>query len=114
MRRPLVLLVASACALVGLGLLAVAFIGIGTRTAQLSQTSDSPCMQALAAGQPGSHVRYSVFPPQSVCTFDVGGGSRSVVVAAASPTGARLGAALAVGGAAVCVGVLVAPRLRRA
>jgi len=114
MRRPLVLLIASASALVGLVLLAIAFIGLGTQTLRLSETGDSPCLQAVAADQPGSQIRYTVFPPESICTFDVDGEPTSVVVAAASPTAAGLGAALALGGSAVCVGVLLAPRLRRA
>ena len=114
MRRPLTLLIASAAALVGLVLLAIAFVGIGTRTLQLSQTGDSPCLQAYSADRPGSHIRYTVFPPRSICTFDVDGESTEVVVAAASPGTAGLGALLAIGGAGVCAGVLLAPRLRRA
>ena len=89
MRRPLILLIASATALVGLVILAVAFIGIGTRTLQHSQTGDSPCLQAYAADLPGSHIRYTVFPPRSICTFDVDGASTEVVVAAADSPGRR-------------------------
>jgi hypothetical protein len=113
-RRPLVLLLASAAALVGLVLLAIAFIGIGTRTLQTSQTGDSPCLQAYARDLPGSHIRYTVFPPQSICTFEVDGVSTSVVVTSASPAVAGTGAVLALGGIGVCVGVLLGPRLRRA
>lgn len=113
MRRPLVLLIASAAALVGLVMLAVAFIGLGTKTLEVSETGDSPCLQAVAQELPGSKIHYTVVPPQSICTFDDSGTSTSVVVAAASPGTAGLGAALAVGGAAVCLGVLLAPRFRR-
>ncbi|WP_426594769.1 hypothetical protein ACPPVS_04320 [Cellulomonas sp. McL0617] len=114
MRRPLVLLLASATALVGLVILAVAFIGIGARTLQASQAGDSPCLQAYAADLPGSHIRYTVFPPRGVCTWDVDGQPQDVVVASASPRLTGVAALLAVGGAAVCVGVLVEPRLRQA
>ncbi|WP_028048846.1 hypothetical protein [Cellulomonas sp. URHD0024] len=113
-RRPLVLLLASAAALVGLVILAVALVGIGTRTLQAAQAGDSPCLQSYAQDLPGSHVRYTAFPPRSICTFDVAGAPRSVVVASASPAAAGLGAVLALGGIAVCAGVLLAPRLRRA
>jgi hypothetical protein len=114
MRRPLTLLLASATALVGLVLLAVAFVGLGTQTLRASADGDSPCMQAYNAGHPGSHVRYTVFPPQSICTFDDSGTPTSVVVASTSLGVAGVAAALALGGIAVCAGVLLAPRLRRA
>ena len=113
MRRALVLLLASAAALVGLVILAVAFIGLGTKTLEVSETGDSPCLQAVAQALPGAHIRYTVVPPQSICTFDLAGTSTSSVVAATSPGVAGLGAGLALGGAAVCVGVLLAPRFRR-
>ncbi len=114
MRHPLVLLVASAVALVGLVMLVVAFLGIGTHTLQTSQNGDSPCLQAYAADLPGSHVRYTAFPPQSVCTYEVDGVSTSVVVESTSATTAAVAWALALGGAGVCIGVLVAPRFRKA
>jgi hypothetical protein len=114
MRRPLVLLLASGAAIVGLVILAVAFIGLSTRTLQVSQSGDSPCLRASSQDLPGSSIRYTVFPPQSICTFDDAGTPTSVVVASSSPAVAGLGAALALGGGAVCVGVLLAPRFRRA
>jgi hypothetical protein len=113
MRRSLVLLVASGAAIVGLVLLAIAFIGVGTKTLEMQQTSDSPCLQAYTQDLPGSDVRYTVFPPQSICTYDVDGSATSVVLASAPPLTAGLGAVLALGGAAVCVTILLWPRLRR-
>ena len=113
MRRSLVLLVASGAAIVGLVLLAIAFIGIGTKTLEMQQTSDSPCLQAYTQDLPGSDVRYTVFPPQSICTYDVDGTPTSVVVASASSVTAGLGWGLALGGGGVCLGILLAPRLRR-
>ena len=105
MRRPLILLIASAAALVGLVLLAVAFIGIGTRTLQHSQTGDSPCLQA---------VRRRTCPARTSGTPSSrrGASARSTSTARRrrsssrprSPAAAGLGAALALGGAAVCVG----------
>lgn len=112
-RRPLVLLLASAAALVGLVILAVAYVGIGTATLRASSADSSPCLRAYAADLPGSHVRYTVFPPRSICTYDVDGVPTSVVVASAATATTGLGAILAVGGIATCAGVLLAPRLRR-
>ena len=46
-------------------------------------------------------MRYTVVPPQAVCTWDVAGEPTEVVVAAASTALFAAGAVLAVGGVAV-------------
>lgn len=113
MRRSLVLLVASGAAIVGLVLLLVAFIGVGAKTLEMQQTSDMPCLQAYTADLPGADVRYTAFPPQSICTYDVDGSKTSVVVASASAVTSGLGWGLALVGGGVCIGILLAPRFRR-
>ncbi|MEZ0449487.1 hypothetical protein [Cellulomonas sp. ICMP 17802] len=110
--RALALLVASGAAIVGLVLLVICYSGIGIATLSTSKDDPDPCVQAYAAGTDDASVRYTVVPPQAICTWDVAGQPTEVVVASASPALFAAGATLAVGGVLVCVGLLVAPRLR--
>ncbi len=112
-RRALALLVASGLALVGVVTVGVVYAGIGVRTLRASVTADEPCLVAYDQDRAGARVRYTVLPPQGVCTWDVDGRTTDVVVASA-PTALAVGAwALAVGGVAG-VAVTLAPRPGRA
>jgi NADH:ubiquinone oxidoreductase subunit K len=112
-RRALTLLVASGAAIVGLVLLVVCYTGVGVTTLTSSNESMDPCVEAYAAGTGDASVRYTVVPPQAICTWDVAGEPTEVVVAAASTALFAVGATLAVGGVLVCVGLLVTPWVRR-
>ncbi|GCE76713.1 hypothetical protein [Cellulomonas biazotea] len=107
-------LVATGAAIVGLVLLVVVYVGIGTRTLQASADgTGGPCLQAYAADEAGADVRYLVAPPQSVCSWDVDGARQEVVVASAPAGLAATGALLAGGGVLAAAALLVVPRLRR-
>ena len=111
--RALILFLASGAAIIGLVLLATAYVRIGSATLLASNAGDVPCLQAYADDAPGSHVRYTVAPPQAICTWDVDGASQEVVVASASTAVFAAGAVLALGGGAVCAGMFLVPRWRR-
>lgn len=110
--RALALLVASGAAIVGMVLLVVCYTGIGITTLTTSNDDPDPCVVAYTAGTDDASVRYTVVPPQAVCTWDVAGEPTEVVVAAASPALFAAGAVLAVGGVAVCAVLLITGRRR--
>ena len=111
--RALALLVASGAAIVGMILLVVCYTGIGVTTLTSSADDMDPCVAAYADGTDSASVRYTVVPPQAICTWDVAGEPTEVVVASASPALFAVGAVLAVGGVLTSVGLLVAGRVRR-
>ncbi|MBT0995352.1 hypothetical protein KIN34_13770 [Cellulomonas sp. DKR-3] len=112
--RPLTLVLASGAAIVGVVLLLVALVTVGTRSLEATESGDVPCLQAVDADVAGAAVRNEVLPPRAVCTWtDASGTAETVVVAEASPVLFWAGLVLFVGGVLTCVGVLVAPRLRR-
>ena len=111
--RALALLVASGAAIVGMVLLVVCYTGIGVTTLTSQNDDMDPCVAAYAAGTDDASVRYTVVPPQAICTWDVAGEPTEVVVASASPALFAVGAVLAVGGVLTSVGLLVAGRVRR-
>lgn len=112
-RRALALLVCSASAFVGVVVLAVGWIGIGTATLQATAARTEPCLLEYAPGT-SAEVRYEVLPARAVCEWDVDGVRQEVVVASVPPavTGGAL--ALAVGGIAGTAAVLVRARRPRA
>jgi len=113
LRRPLTLLLASGGAIVGVVLLLVAFLTVGTRSIAATQAGDVPCLEAVSDEVPGASVHNSPFPPRTTCTWSPSEGTReTVLVAQASAGSFWTGAVLFVGGVVTCVGVLVAPRLR--
>ncbi|WP_315094536.1 hypothetical protein [uncultured Cellulomonas sp.] len=112
-RRALALLVASGAAIVGMVLLVVVYTGIGVTTLTASNEDLDPCVAAYSAGTDSATVRYTVVPPQAVCTWDVAGESTEVVVASASTALFTAGAVLAVGGVLVCLVLLLGPWLQR-
>jgi len=110
-RRALALLVASGLALVGVVMLAVAWIGLGVRTLQASVTSGVPCLVAYE-DDPDVAVHFELLPARAVCVRDTGD-ERQEVVVATSPTAAVVGGlVLAVGGIAGTVTLLLPPRTR--
>lgn len=110
-RRALALLVASGLALVGTITLGVVYAGIGVRTLRASVTAEEPCLVAYEQDA-SARVRYTVLPPQGVCTWEVDGRRTDVVVASA-PTALAVGAGtLALGGVAGVAAVLVTGRAR--
>ena len=111
--RALALLVASGAAIVGMILLVVCYTGIGVTTLTSSADDMDPCVAAYADGTDSASVRYTVVPPQAICTWDVDGEPTEVVVAAASVPLFATGAVLAVGGVLACTVLLVGPWLRR-
>ena len=112
-RRSLALLVASGAAIVGMILLVICYTGIGVTALTSSKDDPDPCVQAYAAGTDDASVRYTVVPPQAICTWDVAGEPTEVVVASASPALFAAGAVLAVGGVVVCAVLLITGRRRR-
>jgi hypothetical protein len=107
-RRALVLLAASAVALAGMVTLVIIWTTVGVNALDAGQTQTVPCLVAYNAGTGGAAVHYSAFPPQSVCSWTVGGATQDVVVASGS-TGLLAGGitAAVLGGATVAVvGVL--------
>lgn len=114
-RQALALLVATGAAIVGIVLLVVVWVGVGTRTLQASAAGgDEPCLTAYAADEAGAEVRYLVAPPQSVCSWEVDGERREVVVASAPAGLAAAGALLAGGGILATAALVLVPRLRPA
>ena len=111
--RALALLVASGAAIVGMVLLAVCYTGIGVTALTDTKDDPDPCVEAYAAGTDSASVRYTVAPPQAICTWDVDGEPTEVVVAAASVPLFVTGAVLALGGVLVCGVLVVGPWLRR-
>jgi hypothetical protein len=111
--RALALLVASGAAIVGMVLLVVCYTGIGVTTLTSAKDDMDPCIEAYSAGTDSASVRYTVVPPQAICTWDVDGEPTEVVVASASTALFAAGAVLAFGGVLVCVGLLVGPWLSR-
>lgn len=113
-RRSLTLVLASGAAIVGVALLLVALMSVGTRSLEASQSGDVPCLVAVDAGEGGASVDNELLPPRAVCTWTSASGTvESVVVAQASPALFWTGLVLFVGGALTCVVVLLEPRLRR-
>lgn len=111
--RALALLVASGAAIVGMVLLVVCYTGIGVTTLTATKDDPDPCVEAYAAGTDDASVRYTVVPPQAICTWDVDGEATEVVVAAASVPLFVTGAVLAVGGVVVCGTLLITGRRRQ-
>jgi len=112
-RRALALLVASGAAIVGMVLLVVCYTGIGVSTLTSTTTDMNPCVAAWSEGTAAASVRYTVVPPQAVCTWDVAGEPTEVVVASASTPLFAAGAVLAVGGVVVCLVLLIGQWLQR-
>lgn len=112
-RRALALLIGSGAAIVGMVLLVVCYTGIGVTTLTATKDDPDPCVEAYAAGTDSASVRYTVVPPQAICTWDVDGEPTEVVVAAASVPLFATGAVLAVGGVLVCGTLLITGRRRR-
>ena len=112
-RRALALLVGSGAAIVGMVLLVICYTGIGVTALTDTKNDPDPCVEAYAAGTGSASVRYTVVPPQAICTWDVDGEPTEVVVAAASVPLFAAGAVLAVGGVLVCGVLLVGPWLQR-
>ena len=106
--RALVLLVASGIALAGIVTLVVAWLSIGVTALDAGRVQTEPCLVAYEAGTHDAAVRYTAFPPQSLCTWTVDGAPREVVVASSPPAvvAAGLTAAVLGGAAVVVVGVL--------
>lgn len=94
-RRALGLVLATGAALVGVALVAVAYLGLGVRTLQAAaDPSASACLRAYAEDA-DVRVRYELLPPRSVCAD--GAGEHEVASSPAwQPVG---GVALAAGGA---------------
>jgi hypothetical protein len=111
--RALALLVASGAAIVGMVLLVVCYTGIGVTTLTSAKDDMDPCIEAYSAGTDSASVRYTVVPPQAICTWDVDGEPTEVVVAAASVPLFTAGAVLAIGGVLVCGGLLIMARRSR-
>ncbi|MBO3103855.1 hypothetical protein [Cellulomonas fengjieae] len=109
-KRALALLVASGAAIVGMVLLVVCYTGIGVATLTSATDDMHPCVAAYSAGTDSATVRYTVVPPQAVCTWDVAGEPTEVVVASASTALFATAAVLVVGGVLVCAGLLVSQR----
>ena len=111
-RRALVLLIASGIALAGLVTLIVVWVTLGVSALDAGRAQSDPCLVAYDANTADAAVRYTAFPPQSLCTWTVDGQPREVVVARA-PTGVFAGALVAtVLGAGTVVVVAVAGRRR--
>lgn len=112
--RPLTLVLASGAAIVGVVLVLLALLTVGTRALEATESGDVPCLTAVDAEVAGASVDNEVLPPRAVCTWtDASGAVETVVVAQASPVLFWAGVVLFVGGVLTCVGVLLAPRLRR-
>jgi len=108
--RPLVQLLASGAALVGIVLLLTSFVTLGTRSLDASESGDVPCLEAVSAEAVHARVDNGYLPPRATCTWFVDGELRTVVVAEPSATVFWAGLVLAAGGVLTCVGVLVAAR----
>ncbi|WP_456820444.1 hypothetical protein [Cellulomonas sp. URHB0016] len=110
------LLVASGLAIVGIVALVVAFVSVGVDTLNAPRAGGDPCLDAYAADTADAYVHYEVFPPRSVCEWDVDGTRESVVVASASGPLVTVGGTLAVAGLVASVVLVVVPwvRARRA
>ncbi|CAN5248599.1 hypothetical protein BH11ACT1_BH11ACT1_10520 [soil metagenome] len=102
------LLVASGIALAGIVTLVAAWLSIGVTALDAGRVQTEPCLVAYEAGTHDAAVRYTAFPPQSLCTWTVDGSPREVVVASSPPAVVAAGLAAAVlgGAAVVVVGVL--------
>lgn len=79
-RRALALLVCSGLAFVGVVVLAVGWIGIGTAALQATAARTEPCLLEYEPGK-SAEVRYEVLPARAVCEWDVDGLRQEVVVA---------------------------------
>ena len=112
-QRALVLLVASGVALAGIVTLVVVWIAIGVTALDAGRVQTEPCLVAYNAGTNGATVRYSAFPPESVCSWTVDGAAQEVVVASGSPGVVAGGITAAVIGAAAVVVVGVGVLRRR-
>ncbi|ADG74012.1 integral membrane protein [Cellulomonas flavigena DSM 20109] len=108
-RRALVLLVCSGLALVGVVVLAVGWIGIGTATLQATAARTEPCLLAYVPGTT-AEVRYEVLPARAVCEWDVDGVRQEVVVASVPVAVTAPALLLALGGVAGTVAALLSRR----
>lgn len=82
--------------IVGLVVLAVSWLVVGTRTMSAAESPDaSGCLAAYGDGTGDADLHYTVLPPQGVCTWTVDGRQEDVVVAQV-PTAITAGAAAAV------------------
>lgn len=113
-RRSLALLLGSGAAIVGLVMLVLVWISVGTQTGERADAGDVPCLVAYDADEPGTSVRFRLVPPETVCTWVVDGDEQQVVVVEGSVPQFVVGSVLAVGGIGTCAVLLLAPRLRRA
>ncbi|CAM5791372.1 hypothetical protein [Cellulomonas persica] len=114
LEHPVTLLLASGAAIVGIVLLLVTLVTLGTRSLEASNSGDVPCLVAVSDEVAGASVDNHVLPPRTTCTWRTdAGATETVVVAEPSAAVFWTGAVLFFGGIATCVGVLVAPRLRR-
>jgi len=111
-RQSLVLLVASGIGMVGLVVLGLAYLRVGSGTLELSAAESVPCLQAYAAGTQEARVSYGVAPPDSVCTWQNGGAREEVVLVTTSAATFGLAVTAAVAGLGVSAAVAV-PWLRR-
>ena len=111
-RQSLVLLVASGIGMVGLVVLGLAYLRVGSGTLELSAAESVPCLQAYTAQTEGAHVSYGVAPPDSVCTWQNGGVEQEVVLVSTPAGTFWLALTAAVGGIGVSAAVAV-PWLRR-
>ncbi|AEI12911.1 hypothetical protein [Cellulomonas gilvus] len=112
--RPLALVLASGAALVGIALLLVSWVSVGTSSFESSERAEIPCLTAVDADAPGARTRNELVPPRTLCEWtNAAGEPETVVLGEASPAVFWLGGVLFVGGVLTCVGLLVAPRLRR-
>lgn len=111
-RRALALLVCTGLAFVGVVVLAVGWIGIGTATLQATAARTEPCLLEYEPGR-SAEVRYEVLPARAVCEWDVDGVRQEVVVASV-PVGVTATAlAVALAGAAGTVAAMLPPRAAR-
>lgn len=109
-RRALALLLGSGLALVGVLVLGFGWLTIGVSTLRSSAAGTQPCLDAYEAGA-GVSVRYELLPARAVCSREVDGVRQEVVVSSVPVAVTVAGLALAVGGGAGTLGVLLAPRL---
>ncbi|GEA80406.1 hypothetical protein ACT17Q_11800 [Cellulomonas sp. CW35] len=110
--RPLVLLVASAAALVGIVMLLTTLITLGSQSLDASESGDVPCLEAVSGSVQGASLDNAYLPPRATCTWLVDGAPQTVVVAQPSVPVFWVGLALAVVGVVTCASVLLAGRRR--
>lgn len=108
-RRALALLLATGLALVGLGILAVGWFGLGVTTLRATAVGTEPCLVAYDAGE-GREIRYELLPARAVCVQDVDGVPLEVVVASVPQAVTVSGIVLALVGAVGTAALLLHER----